>query len=177
MEKAASTQTIKRTVELVFVREDGAGNKAVLASERGIGKHGQDKTALPGGHCNAWVEELGRPETRGETAEREAREELGEEFAALVRAALAAGRVAVVASVDDVRKTDFYDHLALVFTVPYGIGPDPSAPDAREHTNLRWRPVEELAAASAAQLYPPHFQQVCAFLAGDHRYAQVESLQ
>jgi len=161
----------------VFVQEDSIGNLQVLASERGIGKHGQDLTGLPGGHSEAYVEALGRPETRGETAEREAEEELGKEFAALVRAALAAGKVAVVAAIDDVRKDSFYDHLALIFPTPLGLEPDPNAPDAHEHTNLRWRPISELAAGSAAQLYPPHYQQICAFLAGDHRYRQIQGIQ
>lgn len=168
----------QRTVELVLIQEDESGDQRVLMSERGPGKHGADKTALPGGHWN-YLEEAGRWEMNCETAEREAREELGGELAEIVRAAFEAGTVTIAAGVDDFRDEAgiLYNHTALKIMIPPGINPDPHAPDANEHMNLGWRSVQALGTIAVEQFYPPHYQAIAALMAGDHRYAHVEGLQ
>lgn len=168
----------QRTVELVLIQEDELGNQRVLMSERGPGKHGAGKTALPGGHWN-YLEEFGRWEMVNETAEREAREELGGEIAEIVRAAFESGAVTIAAGVDDLREEAgiLYNHTAIKVMMPEGIDPDPDAPDAGEHVNLGWRSARSLGAIAVEQFYPPHRQAIAALIAGDHRYARVYGLQ
>lgn len=165
----------KRSVELVLVRESAEG-KQVLMSQRGPKKHGAGTFALPGGHIER-LDAEDRMETLGEAAYRETTLELGAPLAEAVAKAFKLGIVAVVAVVDDLRQHDQYLHTALAIQVPDGLTPDPDAPEAWEHTDLRWRSMQEVSDLSASnKIYPPHIEQVKAFLADEARYAETTGL-
>lgn len=167
---------LKRSIEL-FIIKDGTH---LLMSKRGPMKHGAGKFAVPGGHID-WNTQLDRWETYAECAVREATEELGAQLGEAVAIAFQTDKVSVGAVVDDVRPSAsppvHYLHIALIIDIPGDIEPDYAALDAHEHVDLGWHLIQEVGTLTKSQLYPPHFQQICAFLNGDHRYGQVESLQ
>lgn len=143
-------------------------------SQRGPRKHGAGTYALPGGHREHLAKE-GRLETIAEAAAREAGEELGDRIAIEVRTAFALGRVAVLAHIDDLRQEGvYYERTAVIIQLPYGIEPDSKAPEAWEHTDLRWRSTEEAAQLlQQEKIYPSHVPQVASFLAHEARYVQL----
>lgn len=166
---------LKRSVELIFARTNPGGYREILMGERGASKHGAGKIAVPGGHCE-WLKEAGRWETRQEAAIRETEEEIGSEFAGVVRQAFSTGSVTVVSVVDDIRESTLYDHLVLLFSVGQGIEPDPNATNADEHTDLQWRSVHGITDIGE-RLYLSQRRQLYSFLIGDHRYVQIDDLQ
>ncbi|MGI0134405.1 MAG: hypothetical protein ACREBW_05555, partial [Candidatus Micrarchaeaceae archaeon] len=102
-------------------------------------------------------------------------------FGEMVARAFQKGIVTVGAVIDDLRPSAtppvHYLHIAFIIAVPDDAEPDRTALDAGEHVDLDWRPAQDLAMMAKAQLYPPHYQQICAFVASDHRYAQIEDIQ
>ena len=163
---------LKRSVELVLVCETAEG-KQILMSQRGPKKHGAGAYALPGGHIER-LDTEDRMETVGEAACREAMLELGAPLAEVVAKAFTLGKVAVIAVVDDLRQDVQYLHTTLAIQAPSGLAPDPEAPEAWEHTDFRWRSMDELSELTmSSKIYPPHAAQVEAFLAGEARYEQL----
>ncbi len=168
---------LKRSVELFLIRESG-GERQILMSQRGPQKHGAGTFAVPGGH----MERLGsndRWETLSEAARREARLELGDALADVVDDAFRRRQVRVMSVVDDLRQKVQYVHTAFAIQVPDNIDPNPNAAEGWEHSNLRWRSVQEVAELSAAdKIYPPHADHVKAFLTQETGgYAEVTGIQ